>query len=67
MIDASRLRALVDGLPALMAYWDGDLRDALANAAHLKSYGMTPEQLHGMHLRDVLGPAGPRLTRRGPA
>jgi PAS domain S-box-containing protein len=51
----SRLRALFDGLPALMAYWDGDLRNAIANVAHLKWYGMTPEQLHGMHIRDVLG------------
>ena len=47
-------RAL-DGLPALMAYWDADLRNAIANVAHRKWYGMTPEQLRGVHLRDVLG------------
>jgi PAS domain S-box-containing protein len=53
---ASRLRALFDSLPALMAYWDGDLRNAVANAALLKWYGLTPEQVDGMHIRDVLGP-----------
>jgi PAS domain S-box-containing protein len=51
----SRLRALFNSLPALIAYWNGDLRNAMANVALLKWYGMTPEQLHGMHIRDVLG------------
>lgn len=49
-------RALVNHLPALVAYWDRDLRNVVANAAYLEWFGLTPRQVRGMHLRDVIGP-----------
>ncbi|GAA3286329.1 hypothetical protein GCM10020218_048000 [Dactylosporangium vinaceum] len=52
-----RLRALVDNLPALCAYWDRDLHNVVANGPYLRWFGVTPEQMVGMHIRDVLGEA----------
>lgn len=49
------LRMLFDNLPALAAYWDRDLRNVLANDAHTEWFGLSPEQMEGMHIRDVLG------------
>lgn len=51
-----RINALFDRLPALVAYWDRDLRNVIANAAYTEWFGLSPAQMHGMHIRDVLGP-----------
>lgn len=50
-----RLQFLIDRLPALIGYWDREQRNVLANAAYLDYFGLDPQQMHGMHLRDVLG------------
>ena len=50
-----RLHALLDHLPALIAYWDRDGRNVIANARYVEWFGRTPEEMHGMHIRDVLG------------
>jgi PAS domain S-box-containing protein len=52
---ARLLRALFDHLPAMVAYWDHDLRNVVANAAYLEWFGFTPERMLGMHIREVLG------------
>lgn len=49
------LRSILDGLPAMVGYWDRDERNRLANAAYTEWFGLTPEQIHGMAMRDVLG------------
>lgn len=49
------LRAAIDTVPAMIGYWDRDLRNVLANAAYLEWFGRTPEQIAGMHIREVLG------------
>ncbi|SFH66436.1 PAS domain S-box-containing protein [Nocardioides psychrotolerans] len=49
------MRALVDHLPALVAYWDRDGRNVLANHAYVEWFGLTPEQLRGRHISEVLG------------
>ena len=49
------LRAAVDSVPAMISYWDRDLRNVLANRAYIEWFGRTPEQMAGMHLRDLLG------------
>ena len=46
----------MDALPAMVGYWDRDLRNHMANAAYLDYFGLAPDQMRGMHLRDVLGP-----------
>ena len=50
------IRTLADSLPAPVGYWDSDLRCRFANAAYLKWFGKTPEQMLGIHVRDFLGP-----------
>lgn len=54
-VHVRRLQFLLDRLPALIGYWDLDQRNVLANAAYLEYFGLDPQQMRGMHLRDVLG------------
>jgi diguanylate cyclase (GGDEF)-like protein/PAS domain S-box-containing protein len=41
----------------MLAYWDRDLINCYANDAYARRFGLTPEQLLGMHVRDVIGEA----------
>ncbi|HVM64842.1 MAG TPA: LuxR C-terminal-related transcriptional regulator [Acidimicrobiales bacterium] len=49
------LRAVIDTVPAVLSYWTSDLRNVTANAAHQEWFGIDPDELSGVHLRDVLG------------
>lgn len=49
-------QAILDNLPALIAYWDRDLRNRLANRVYVEYFGMTPEEIFGRHISEVLGP-----------
>jgi PAS domain S-box-containing protein len=49
------MRKVLDGLPAMIAYWDRDKRNLFANAACREWFGFTPEQMRGVHIREVLG------------
>lgn len=48
-------QAILDNLPALIAYWDRDLRNRLANTAYVEYFAMTPEDILGRHISEVLG------------
>ncbi len=50
-----RLRVLFDSLPALIGYWDRDLRNVIANHAYVEWFGLTPGELKGMHISQVVG------------
>lgn len=50
-------RTVLDRLPALISYWDRDLRNVLANESFVEWFGLTPRQLRGMHLESILGEA----------
>lgn len=50
-----RLRRLIDNLPAMVSYWDRDLRNVIANEAFVEFFGMAPAEIHGMHFRDLIG------------
>ncbi|HEV7203788.1 MAG TPA: PAS domain-containing protein [Jatrophihabitans sp.] len=50
------LVAALDHLPAMVAYWDRECRNRIANAAYLEWFGTRPEDMFGMHIRDLLGP-----------
>ena len=50
------LLAALDHLPAMVAYWDEHCRNRIANAAYVEWFGMSPAEMHGMHIRDLLGP-----------
>jgi PAS domain S-box-containing protein len=53
---ASLLRALVDKLPAMLAYWDANLRCRFANRAYQKWFGVNPEAMIGRDMAEFLGP-----------
>lgn len=55
--ETSQLRRFIDSLPALVGYWDRERRNVIANAAYLEYFGMTPGQIRGRHIREVLGEA----------
>lgn len=61
--ETRRLRLLIDRLPALIAYWDADQHNVIANEAHTEFFGMTPAEIRGRHIRDVLGEPLYELTR----
>jgi diguanylate cyclase (GGDEF)-like protein/PAS domain S-box-containing protein len=53
--DARRLRLLIDSVPAMVSYWDRELRNVVANDASVEFFGKAPLEIRGCHLRDVLG------------
>jgi len=53
--DARRLRLLIDNIPAIVSYWDRALCNVVANQAFVEFFGKTPAEIHGRHLREVLG------------
>ncbi len=50
------LRALLNRLPAMVGYWDSALRNRMANDAYREYFGLTPQQMRGIHIKEVLGP-----------
>jgi PAS domain S-box-containing protein len=53
--EARRLRVLFDGLPAMIGYWDSNLRNVIANEAYVEWFGVTPQQIKGMHISEIVG------------
>lgn len=51
----SDIRTILDSLPAIVAYWDKNRINRFSNRAHQQWFGLTPDQIHGMHIRDMLG------------
>lgn len=54
--EGALIRALVDMVPAMLAYWDTAQRCRFANRAYLRWFGVSPESLIGTHIRELLGP-----------
>ena len=50
-----QLRQITDTLPALIAYIDSEQRFCFHNRAYEEVFGLAHEQVHGKHLREVLG------------
>lgn len=50
-----RLQRIADSIPALIGYWNTELRCEFANDAYRAYSGMTPQQMIGLHFREVLG------------
>jgi diguanylate cyclase (GGDEF)-like protein/PAS domain S-box-containing protein len=53
--DARRLRLLIDNIPAIVSYWDRELCNVVADQAFIEFFGKTLAEIHGRHLREVLG------------
>lgn len=50
------MRLLVDHVPSMLAYWDHNLRCRFANRAYKRWFGLSPEQIIGASMPDILGP-----------
>lgn len=49
------LQTIIDHMPAMIAYWDKDLINHFGNQAYEEWFGLSPHQLQGMSLHEVLG------------
>lgn len=56
------LRAILDHMPAMVGYWDRNLRNRFGNHAYLEWFGIDPARLPGMHIREVIGDERYRLN-----
>lgn len=54
-LEGRRLRRLFDHLPALVAFWDRDQRNVVANQAYVEWFGVSPDAMRGVHIREILG------------
>ncbi len=49
------LQAILDNMPAMIGYWDSNRRNRFGNRAYREWFGIDPEKMPGMSLREVLG------------
>ena len=49
------MNMLTDTLPGMVGYWTNDLRCGFANHVYLEWFGKTKEQMHGIHIRELMG------------
>ena len=54
-VGRSRLDIFANHLPAMVGYWDRDLRCEFANAAYLEWFGLPPEKVIGRKLVELQG------------
>jgi PAS domain S-box-containing protein len=52
---AEGIQAMLNALPALVGYWDSELRNRMANNAYIEFFGKSPEEMRGTHIRELLG------------
>lgn len=57
------LEQAMDNLPAMVAYIDAGQRFRFNNRAYLDAYGLTPKDLYGRHLHEILGEDGYAMVR----
>ncbi len=50
-----RLRAIADNMPVLIAYVDADQRYRFNNQTYQTWFGISPPEIFGRHIRDVIG------------
>jgi len=49
------LQTILDGVPGLVGYWDAHMRNRFANRAYREWFDITPEDIQGRHIRELLG------------
>jgi diguanylate cyclase (GGDEF)-like protein/PAS domain S-box-containing protein len=59
---AAHLKAITDSVPARIGYWNRGLICEFANEAYRQWYGLAPERVIGMGMRQLLGEAQFRST-----
>ncbi|MFI8717378.1 PAS domain-containing protein [Stenotrophomonas sp. NPDC077464] len=60
---SQRLRLITDSLPALIAYLDRGHHYRFANQAYVEWHGLAPEDVVGLHARDLVGDDGFQLLQ----
>ena len=61
--DPERAQRTLDSIPAMIGYWDSEGRNVLSNRAYVEWLGLTPDEISGRLMRDVLGEAMYELNR----
>jgi PAS domain S-box-containing protein len=56
------LRSIMDNLPSMIGYWDRSLHNRFGNHAYASWFGIDPDKMPGMHIRDVIGAERYRLN-----
>lgn len=49
------IQKVTDFIPGMVGYWTSDLLNAFANITYREWFGKAPDEIHGMHIRDLLG------------
>ncbi|MGN6816537.1 MAG: PAS domain-containing protein [Solirubrobacterales bacterium] len=50
------IQAILNALPAMVGYWDKDLRNRMTNDAYVEFLAKTPDEMRGIHISEALGP-----------
>ncbi|MGE5471569.1 MAG: PAS domain S-box protein [Bacteroidota bacterium] len=56
------LRSILNHMPAMIGYWDCDLRNLFGNHAYFDWFGHDPAGMPGKHIREVIGEERYRLN-----
>lgn len=56
------LRSILDNVPAMVGYWDRDLRNRFSNQAYQTWFGIDPAAIPGKHIREIIGEERYRLN-----
>ncbi|AEG01372.1 PAS domain S-box protein [Methylomonas methanica] len=49
------LQTVLDAVPSMIGYWDSNLINLFANQAYFHWFGLKPEQIKGMSIRELMG------------
>lgn len=58
------LQSILDGIPSMVGYWDRNQRNRFANHAYYDWFGVTPDEIRGNTLEQLLGPDLYRLNKK---
>jgi PAS domain S-box-containing protein len=50
-----RLISVLDNMPAMIAYWKNDLHNEFGNKVYKEWFGVSPKEMRGKHIREVIG------------
>lgn len=56
------LLAILDQMPAMVGYWDCEQRNRFGNQAYVEWFGITPAEMLGKHIREIIGEERYRLN-----
>jgi PAS domain S-box-containing protein len=48
-------KTILNNLPAMIGMWNSDLVNIMANNIYSEYFGMTPEEIKGQHIQNILG------------